>query len=391
MDLKEVRIEKVNVKDLYKFACRILKRSKDKSIIPITKHRALAHTKNPYADENDIGLLVASLGKKCIGYMGIMPGLLKIGNRFSKVYFPSTLYVSPEYRRYGIGKDLVLNSLALNYDLVFTGVSESADRLYRKLHLYESALLDYYVIDLNTMNIFLFATLFLKKILVKIGFNSKVSDKIIRISRVFFSPIKKLLFRILLTDQKKHINDICYKEVNKIHEEDMRGRYDASSKEFYRSASVINWMLQFKWVGERDKEEFANLNYHFSYVRDFFKFIALKVFSSNKKDYKGFLVLSIASDSPNTVLKLLDFHFSNCADYKYIYLLVLKYVRIYQADCIELPDSLNTYIKYHILTKFLIKKKKRSYFFHPKNRKSPLATLKNKIKLNYCDGDTPFT
>ena len=391
MDPKGVKIEEVNVKDLYTFACQISRQYEDKSIIPITEHRALAQTKNPYADENDVGLLVAYVGKKCIGYIGILPGLLKIEDRFSKVYFPSTLYVTPEYRRYGLGKALVVHSMALNYDLVFTGVSESADRLYRKLNLYELESLDYYLIDFNRANIFLLAPFLWKKILARIGIHSKASDKAVRISGVLFSPLKNLLYRILLSGQKKRLDKISYREVSKIHEEDLGSKADPKSKKFYRNESVINWMLQFKWVGERDEEKLENLNYHFSSAREFFKFLALKVFSSDEKDYKGFLVLSVSSNNLNTVLKLLDFHFSDRADYKYIFSLVVKYARVYQADTIVLPDSLDRYVKGHVLVRFLARKRKRTYFFSPKNNKSPLATQKNKIKLDYCDGDTPFT
>jgi GNAT superfamily N-acetyltransferase len=391
MDPKEVKIEEVNVKDLYTFACQISRQYEDKSIIPITEHRALAQTKNPYADENDVGLLVAYIGKKCIGYIGILPGLLKIEDRFSKVYFPSTLYVTPEYRRYGIGKVLVLHSMALNYDLVFTGVSESADRLYRKLNLYELESLEYSVIDFNRVNIFLFASLLLKKILKGIGIRSIVSDKAARISRVLFSSFKKLLYRIVLSGQEKRLDEISYREVSKIHEEDMRGKDNAQFIEFHRNASVINWMLQFKWVEKRDEEKLEDLDYYFSSVRESFKFIALKVFSSDEKDSKGFLVLSVSSNNLNTELKLLDFYCSDHADFKYIFSLVLKYARIHNADSIVLPDSLNRYIKSHKFVRLLIRRRKRTYFLYPKNEKSPLATLKNKITLNYCDGDTPFT
>jgi hypothetical protein len=148
---------------------------------------------------------------------------------------------------------------------------------------------------------------------------------------------------------------------------------------------------QYGWTTEPDKVEIADSNYHFSEIRDAFKFITVKVYSADGRDYKGFMVLSFSSKGFNSVLKILDFYFPNREDHQYVVLLAFRLARMYQANSIELPESLVSYVKDNPISRIVLRKKRRVYFSHPKNRHSPLATNLNDIDLNYCDGDTPFT
>jgi hypothetical protein len=389
-DDKQIRLQKIKVKDLYKFACQVVSKAKKNDVIPITKGRAVAYANNPHADENDIGLLVVYMGEKCLGYLGIMPGLLKAGDRFSKVHWFSGWYVPPEFRVTSIGGVLLMNAFSLKYDLVITGLSRIAQRVLRSLGLHEIAPLAYCVLEINRLAL-LFSLA--QKALRKIGIKPTLTDVIFRIpERIFCSPIKKILYNMLFYYHKGGMEEISYKEVSKVGNGPIeQAKYNAASTEFYRGTEVVNWMLQDKWMPELEKAEEADLNYYFFNARDISKFIALEVYSPDRRDYKGFLVLSVTSEGLKTVLKVLDFHFFNYADYKYILPLALKYAKIYLSDYIEFPASLGVYIKGGILTKFLFQKKKRIYFCHPKDKNSLMAVSLNDIKLNYCDGDTAFT
>ena len=109
--MQDIRIDRVKVKELFDFACRIIEKEKDSGVIPITKHLALAQAKNPYADEMDDGLIVAYFNGRCAGYIGLIPGLLRNNDEFSKVYWASTFYVAPQYRTAGVGLLLLKNLL----------------------------------------------------------------------------------------------------------------------------------------------------------------------------------------------------------------------------------------------------------------------------------------
>jgi hypothetical protein len=170
-----------------------------------------------------------------------------------------------------------------------------------------------------------------------------------------------------------------------------KANYDVASTEFHRGTEILNWMLNYRWTKERDKLEISDQNYYFSEARDIFKYIAVKVYSTDRMDYRGYLVFSFSAKDFYSVLKVLDFHFSNREDQKYVALLALKYARIHQAGHVELPESVVTYLKDSPILKFLAQGKKRIYLFHPKDSNSPLATFSADVELNYCDGDTPFT
>ena len=386
-----IRIERIQAKDLYKYACQIYDTAKEHEIIPIGKRRALAHANNPYVNKNDIGLLVAYEADQCIGYLGIMPGLLKIGEEFSRVHWLSTWFVPSEYRKTSVGLTLLLTALSFKHDLVVCGISEQAEKVYRGLRFREIGPLDYYIVDFELLNFLHLALRSLRKILREVGIKLEIPAAMIKLSGLLQAPLKKVIYGMLLHRQNGHTDHISYEEVDEIHEHDKPTDHNSTSPQFYRDTDAINWMLQYGWTKDADKVEIADSNYHFSEIRDAFRFITLKVYSADGRDYKGFLVLSFSAKDFNSVLKILDFCFPNCEDYQYIVLLAFKFASIHQANSIELPDSLVSYVKANPVSRIVLRKKKRVYLSHPENRHSPLATYLYDIDLNYCDGDTPFT
>ena len=88
------------------------------------------------------------------------------------------------------------------------------------------------------------------------------------------------------------------------------------------------------------------------------------------------------------------FHKISFHDSKNIFiavLLAMKYARKYQADRLEYPAELAGFLENQPDFIPMIKKKKRLYLFYPQPNDSPLSTVANNIKLNYCDSDTAFT
>jgi hypothetical protein len=387
----EIRIERIKAKSLYDFSIRLYDSAKKDGIIPIGKRRALAFSKNPYADENDIGLIVAHLGRRYIGYLGIMPGLLRAGNQYLKVHWLSTWFVTPEFRRTSVGLSLLLNALSLKYDFVVCGMSDEAEKVYRALHFRELGPLNYYVLKFYLLDPVNLSLRLGRKILRKLGIQCQIPVIIIRLYRFFWSPIITIFYEIFFRDKKNDIDNVSYLEVSEIPKDSKEKTYHPTTMEFYRDTRIINWMLKYKWTKESKEIELPDLNYYFAEIRDVFKFISLKVYSSDGKEYKGFMILSFTVDNLDSVLKILDYHFFNTKDYKYIALVAFKYASIYKANLIEFPEELITNIDDSRLLKFLCTRKERIYLIGSKNKDSPLAALFNNIKLNYCDGDTPFT
>ena len=353
-----VRIEKIRIRELQHFA-RNLPAGNDKdNLIPITPARALAQSRNPSADENDIGLLVAYVGEQCAGYCGFIPGWLKNGDQISKVYWSSALFVLPEFRKKGVGLYLIRRGTRLNYDFVSCNLSRVAERVVRGLGHREIGGLEYYILSFKRMG----------------------------------TVAKNYFYHGLFRRRKRTRREINYREVGRIRfPEEHPPRHNPATVEFYRSEETINWMLRYKWLVETAAREEISSNYIFSDARDIFKYIALEVYSADKTSYKGFLVLSVSSVNSETTVKILDFCFADPADHRHILPLALRYARAYRADFVHLPGDIFALDKHNILMRFLAHKKKRIYLAHPKDSHSPLAVSFNRITLNYCDGDTAFT
>jgi hypothetical protein len=150
-------------------------------------------------------------------------------------------------------------------------------------------------------------------------------------------------------------------------------------------------MIRNPWVVSRAQARNEVRHYHFSRVRDLFRFIPLEIFAPDGKARKGYLVMSVSRNKNKTILKVLDFYFHNSDDIVIAALLAMEYARDYQADRLEYPAELAVFLGNQPDLIPMIKKKKRLYLFYPQSNCSPLSTVANKIELNYCDSDTAFT
>ncbi|MFC1829597.1 hypothetical protein ACFL0O_08300 [Thermodesulfobacteriota bacterium] len=160
---------------------------------------------------------------------------------------------------------------------------------------------------------------------------------------------------------------------------------------FYRGIETVNWMIHYPWVFSSAEIQADVDNYYFSTRRDIFQYVALDIFSQDKRSLKGYLVLSISRKKSKTVVKILDAHFSDPEDHRTAAVLSLQYAARHLADRIDIPGEFATYFKSRALLARLLKKQTRLFMFSPKSENSPLARSKGRIVLNYCDGDTAFT
>jgi hypothetical protein len=165
---------------------------------------------------------------------------------------------------------------------------------------------------------------------------------------------------------------------------------NGTEKKFYRSVQIINWMMNDKWIPTSKKRDAKDSRYYFSEIRNIFKYIAIKVYSKANMDYKGFVVFSFSVFKLNYIMKILDYHFIEPKDCKYIIPLAFKYASHLRANFIEFPESIKTYLNTRMIIQFLLKKRKRTYLYYSKSKNSLLKKHSHEIEFNYCDGDTPF-
>src|SRR4051794_36034421 len=102
--MAKFKIECVRVGDLEAFAEGEARSTQAGSVLAISRCRARAWAANPHATVDDVALIVARLEDgRCAGYLGLVPGRVRVHERVEPVSWLSTLYVPGAVRGYAIG------------------------------------------------------------------------------------------------------------------------------------------------------------------------------------------------------------------------------------------------------------------------------------------------
>jgi GNAT superfamily N-acetyltransferase len=369
------RILPIRVVDLEGFAGRC-EHAATEEVLPLTAHRARAHAANPYAAPDDVGLLVAYERDRCVGYLGLMPGRLRIGERLEKMYWLSTWYVHPQHRNTSLGATLMLRALSLECDLVVTGISLEAERVYRALALREVGPLEY--ISLTRA----------KPHRVPLQWPPGTW----RLSRLLTAAGKwrarhKWRARFRSFDDELRIDRWRYRARPSV-SSPITPSGETGDVAFHRGPEIVNWMLTYPWIGEHRTRKPSG--YFFSDVRDAFRHVLLAVHNASDDAYRGFVTLSLSANGGRSTLKVLDHALPLDERDACLTCLALACAERCGIQRVELPkccrSAAETFGK-----SWRLQRHRRVYFCHPRSADSPLATALDSLRLNYCDGDTPFT
>ena len=384
-----LKIKKIKLKDLDEFSQNALNDPAYQDLAPISLIRAGSQAKNPLAEPDDITLLVALCNGRCVGYNGLLPGILKANENYSKVYWPSTIYLDARFRGQGHGKYLIRESQNTAVDLVATNISASAEGVYRSMGFKTLGDLPYCQLRLDR----------LQSVQTLFQYGGHKPDQpgvfglmLNRFGRWRYQLKKQMVYGIVFQKLKAKKNIFKSRLVNRL-DEDLTSLMAQQSPyaSFHRDLDTVNWMLQHPWVVSRRDAGQDVQNYYFSRVRDLFKFVALEIFAPDGNTRKGFLIISLSHKKNRSVVKILDYHFYDSQDTFIAGYYGIKYAKDLLADRIEYPGSLSDFFEEQPFFKRLTKRKKRLYLFYPNSNDSPLALSAGKIKLDYCDGDTAFT
>jgi len=396
MTENDIRIEHIKVKELPEFANRVIQKSPPGQFVPISMQRAIAHANNPYADDEDIGLLVAVDGDgDVVGYFGIMPMLLRVGEVLYKTHWFTTWSVSSKVRGKGVGTQLMEEALTLNKDYLIVG-SVYARRVCAKFGFWEREPMGYYWIDMSGMgnlNPLVWLLRLTRKLthLLKIDKDVQISNALTRWIDHAFSPVTKKIFYRLLSDKfAGTLQQFHYQEVSQIRP-DFPQQMNRPAVELHRGGEAVNWMLAYPWILETGNSPTENMNYYFSDTRPLYRLIALELTDPVDGSYLGFVVFSVSQKENGSAVKTLDFKLADASQYPYILALAVHYGKLYASDTIEIPDEIALPLKTNLIGRLLLQAKKRIYQCHPKSADSPLATAWHEISLHLYDGDMAFS
>jgi GNAT superfamily N-acetyltransferase len=394
MTQDQIHIKRIKIKDLVPFAENYLRTATSESMIPITLQRAIAHAHNPYADGEDVGLLVAYQGDELVGYFGIMPVLLSNHAVLDKVYWFTTWLVSPKLRGKSVGSLLMKDALSIGQDYLIVG-SSSARKVCRRFGFEEFEPLTYYEMDVSgvkRMNPLTWGMRAARKALHPFGGKVVITNRATAwVDRLGGKVTKPLVYQLLKRSFHADLSEIHFEQVDEVRAETPAQKANLPEVLLYRGPQIVNWMLRFPWVTEPGHSPTEHLPFYFSDVRDIFRYIALEVFTGQSKDYSGYVVLSVSKMREHLELKVLDVCLSRQADHRYVLPLALKFAHRYRADTILLPAWVVESVQKRFWAKITLHKKQRTTQCFPKGAHSPLAQAWQAIELNYCDGDMAFS
>lgn len=392
MNSDNIHIKTVFLKDLKQFASGFADKSDFDRIIPITLPRAGAQAKNPYANPEDAVLFVAFNNNRIIGYLGRFPGLLSFENKHWRIFWGSTFYLMDKYRGKGLGQLLLDKMISLNQDFIVTRITPPAKSVLKSYGMAVLGSLDYFQLRVEKVHCFKGLFEAFKKFDKgpddknhgnrKLG--KKLEESLYKMEKYFFYLAISGLVHKMAGYYKFRVTDHIKKS-------DFFEHQESDTPFFYRGPELINWMLQEKWVISKFHTVAEKSGYYFSNIRDLFTYIPVKLYHRTYQNYVGFIILSVSSHKGKTVLKVLDHSLKTNDIISAACAVVLKYARKYLADRVELSSKMGDYLINYMIFKSFLKMQKRDYLYFPADETSPLERSKEKIRFDYCDGDTAFT
>jgi GNAT superfamily N-acetyltransferase len=393
MVAESARIERVKLKDLPALAASSVDSASPGTFIPITKHRALALTQNPFAAPEDVAMLLAKQGDRDVGYFGVMPVMLQYEGKLHKAHWLTTWAVAPEFLGKGLGSQLMEAALALDIDLAIVG-SKPARRVSSKYGFHELQTLQYVQIDFRMAGRYNLLSLFLRLIrklasLVRVRLPIETLDR--TFSRFFELLlgwlVRPLIYSLALGGGSSELQGVNIKNVSQVDPPGVEAA-DKNRTGFYRDSHVVNWMLAYPWVLPAGKSESEKLNYGFTDSRPGFKFVAWQLYSATDENL-GYICFQVSRLRGQTVVKVLDSDLTP-GNPNVLLSLTLQFAKDQHASLIEGTSELAEPLRGG-LGSLLTVQRRRICQVHSRSADSPMAQAWQEIEQTYCDGDMAFT
>lgn len=343
--------------------------------IPITRHRALSHIRNPRVDPDDTILYLAFEDKQLVGYRIVMADKIFLNGQEHKVGWYSCVWVDPEKRGRGIAKELVSESMKDWKNRIVLGdpVPES-----KALYLQTGKFTDKVKVSgIRGYLQFSLSDILLKKIprLRHIKLLLLSFDFILNIPNSIRIALWKATYKFELPDME-YTTEIDQETEQFIQ---LHNRNDLSR----RNKAELDWMIKNPWVIMSPAKDLFMEKFHFSSKsRQFFN-LNVKIFENGQ--LSTFLIFSIRDGH----LKIPFLSLTEDTDIKkivsVIYLHLLKYKL---TTFTTFNPKLGEYIRNHRHPFIITKRISKQYLFS-KLYEDQLLT--NNMYIQDGEGDTAFT
>jgi hypothetical protein len=337
--------------------------------VPISRHRAISHIRNPYCPDDYVLLWAAYEGNSLAGYAGVLPDCIELNGAKHKICWFSCFWVHESYRKQNVAPALFY-SLMKTYEnqLFVSNMLFSLEKSYQKSQIFQPTQSTKGYTFYRTFcfgNILKARFPWFKHFLPIYLFTEKILNFILGIRCLTGRKIKTKIEVV----ENGELND------------ELRFFLDNFSKSnensIVRDLEHFKWIIENPWVqvGKPDKE---SQRYYFSSKAEQFEYRLLKVYISEK--LSGFIILKIRDKKlVVSYLYLPDQYKKDVASY------ILNFINDEKIQTLTCFDKvLSTYFSKKQSRFVFIKNTKQLYLF-PKDMEISSSILQA------GDGDSVFT
>lgn len=381
-------MEVVRAGELPDFAEAFNRNSSPQVTAPIDSTKALAQIHNPAADPGDPALLVAWYGDLCAGYWSLVPGWLRTERERSKIFWLSSLFVVPEYRKYSVMLKLMQQLARLGVDLVATNFTPAMWGIYRGFKFRELPSL-----SLAQIGFFRFDPLtYVPHRLATRLETTGVWKQARRISEATCVQPMRGLYYALSRDAGMP-PELTVRAVDRIrtYPDGVEIQPPRGAIYFERDIEIVNWMLAYPWYPPAGDCGAAAPNFFAkSGRRPMYSAYEIR---SGSGHYRGFFVLSTSTSvsGSDAIVKVLDTAVMSEADLTAVAVTAWRQARRVRALRLILPAWLVPQMQRLPLSRLIMYADERPYMYRPSSDNSPLAAAADHLTLDLNDCDFSFS
>lgn len=253
-------------------------------VVPISRHRAWSHIRNPRVSEDDVILVLAMVEGKMAGYLGVLADYIYLNDQQEKAGWLSCMWVDPEVRGQGIAKKL-LNRVLESWDnrILVTEFTPAAKGLYDRSGQFQ---------DLKiSEGLRCFLRFNLDELLPKKFPALEKVKPLLRLKNNVLNAANEL--RLNGWQSQRKLENYQVKTVSEIDEKlaDFIAARQQNQLE-KRSAKDLNWLLKNPWLLPNAEDDGTSKRYHFSAFAPNFELLPI-IISDKTENLVAFVMLGI--------------------------------------------------------------------------------------------------
>lgn len=345
---------------------------KQSAYIPISKHRALSHLRNPRAKADDLVLVLVYQDKEMVGYLGVFADDLHFTTGVEHVGWLSCMWVNPIMRGQGVAKKLIQTVFdAWNYKILVTEFTPAAYGLYQRTEQF---------LDLaKPKGIRGYLRLNLHYLLPQKNEKWNKWRPLLGWIDAGFNLVNDWRLKM------KSTTSPTFEYLSELDEESWTLIQQVKKKELMnRGKTELQWLVNNPWLLSGGLQDYNAIRYHFSAVASPFSFLNIKIYNEAKQQI-AFLIVSIRGKNMKVPYAYFDKKHTQAVVevlYKHLLELKLDMITLFHTDLVN-------YMQQHKHPFFKIRNFQRHYIIG-KVLEKQLATTPD-FYIQDGDADAAFT